>query len=38
MLLDGEGAWDAARVHVREFRFLAKLAADIADMHADILD
>ncbi len=38
VLLDGDGAWDAARVHVREFRFLAKLTADIADMHADILD
>ncbi len=38
MLLDTEGAWEAARVHVRQFRFLAKLAADIADMHADILD
>jgi molecular chaperone HscB len=38
VLLDSEGAWDAARVHVREFRFLTKLAADIADMHADILD
>ncbi len=38
VLLDNEGAWDAARVHVREFRFLAKLAAAIADMHADIVD
>jgi molecular chaperone HscB len=38
VLLDRENAWEAARVHVREFRFLAKLAADIADMHADILD
>jgi molecular chaperone HscB len=37
-LLDRDGAWEAARGHVREFRFLTKLAADIADMHADILD
>ncbi len=37
-MLDAEGAWDAARAPVRRFRFLAKLAADIADMHADVLD
>ncbi len=36
VLLDSEGAWDAARVHVREFRFLMKLAADIADMHGEL--
>ena len=38
VLLDRDCAWEAARVHVREFRFLTKLSADIADMHADILD
>ena len=37
-MLDTDGAWDAARAPVREFRFLAKLAADIADMRADVLD
>ncbi len=38
VLLDRDCAWEAARVHVREFRFLTKLAADVADMYADILD
>jgi molecular chaperone HscB len=33
-LLDVDGAWDAARVSVRELRFLAKLAADIDAMLA----
>jgi molecular chaperone HscB len=33
-LLDVEGAWDAARVAVRELRFLAKLAADVDAMLA----
>ena len=33
-LLDVDGAWDAARVAVRELRFLAKLAADIDAMLA----
>lgn len=37
-LLDTERAWDAARVHVREFRFLTKLAADIHAMQADLDD
>jgi molecular chaperone HscB len=37
-MLDTEGAWDAARMHVREFRFLAKLAADIDAMQADLPD
>ena len=34
--LDGESAWDAARADVRELRFLAKLAADIDDMQAEL--
>jgi molecular chaperone HscB len=33
-LLDVEGAWEAARVAVRELRFLAKLAADVDAMLA----
>jgi len=33
-LLDVDAAWDAARVTVRELRFLAKLAADIDGMLA----
>ena len=33
-LLDVEEAWDAARVTVRELRFLAKLAADVDGMLA----
>jgi molecular chaperone HscB len=33
-LLDVEAAWDAARVTVRELRFLAKLAADVDTMLA----
>ena len=33
-LLDIEGAWDPARVAVRELRFLAKLAADVDAMLA----
>jgi molecular chaperone HscB len=33
-LLDVEAAWDAARVTVRELRFLAKLAADVDAMLA----
>jgi molecular chaperone HscB len=33
-LLDVEGAWEAARVAVRELRFLAKLAADVDVMLA----
>ena len=33
-LLDVESAWDAARVTVRELRFLAKLAADVDAMLA----
>jgi molecular chaperone HscB len=33
-LLDIEGAWDSARVAVRELRFLAKLAADVDAMLA----
>jgi molecular chaperone HscB len=37
-MLDAECAWEAARIPVREFRFLAKLAADIGAMHGDLLD
>ena len=33
-LLDVDGAWDKARVAVRELRFLAKLAADVDAMLA----
>ncbi len=33
-LLDAEGAWEEARVAVRELRFLAKLAADVDAMLA----
>jgi molecular chaperone HscB len=36
--LDAESAWDAARSDVRELRFLAKLAADIDEMLAEIED
>ncbi len=36
--LDAEAAWDAARSDVRELRFLAKLAADIDEMQAEIED
>jgi molecular chaperone HscB len=36
VLLDIDGAWDAARMHVREFRFLSKLAADIDAMLAEL--
>ncbi len=36
VLLDTDCAWDAARMHVREFRFLAKLAADIDAMLAEL--
>ncbi len=35
-LLDGDGAWEKARSGVRELKFLAKLAADIDAMIADI--
>jgi molecular chaperone HscB len=28
-LLDGQGAWEAARMRVRELKFLGKLAADV---------
>jgi molecular chaperone HscB len=34
--LDAEGAFDAARDDVRQFRFLAKLAADIDEMEAEL--
>jgi molecular chaperone HscB len=34
--LDAEGAWDAARDDVREFRFLAKLASDIDEMQSEM--
>ena len=33
-LLDGDGAWAAARMPVRELRFLTKLQADIGAMAA----
>ncbi len=33
-LLDEKAAWDAARMTVRELRFLAKLAADVDGMLA----
>ncbi len=36
VMLDTERAWDAARMRVREFRFLAKLAADIEAMQAEL--
>jgi molecular chaperone HscB len=36
--LDAASDLAAARAQVREFRFLAKLAEDIADMHADLVD
>jgi molecular chaperone HscB len=35
-LLDADGAWDAARLRVRELRFLGKLAADIDTMLGDL--
>jgi molecular chaperone HscB len=38
VLLDTEGAWEAARTHVREFRFLDKLAADIETMQGELDD
>jgi molecular chaperone HscB len=34
--LDAEGAFDAAREDVRQFRFLAKLAADIDEMQMEL--
>ncbi len=37
-LLDADAAWDAARARVRELRFLAKLAADIDEMLAELDD
>jgi len=37
-LLDAEGAWEAARALARELRFLAKFAADIDAMLADLDD
>jgi molecular chaperone HscB len=36
MLLDADGAWDAARMHVRELKFLGKLAADIDAMLGEL--
>jgi len=35
-LLDTEAAWDAARMRVRELKFLGKLAADIDAMLAEL--
>jgi len=35
-LLDGDGDWNAARTAVRELTFLAKLAADIDAMQAEL--
>ena len=36
--LDAEQAYDEARTHVRELRFLSKLAADLDAMHAELVD
>lgn len=36
VLLDTEGAWDAARARVRELKFLQKLAADVDAMLAEL--
>ena len=36
LLLDADGAWDAARVRVRELKFLGKLAADIDAMLSEL--
>jgi molecular chaperone HscB len=35
-LLDSDGAWDAARMRVRELRFLGKLADDLDEMIAEM--
>ena len=35
-LLDADGAWDAARMRVRELKFLGKLAADIDAMLGEL--
>ena len=35
-LLDNDGAWDAARMRVRELKFLGKMAADIDAMLGDL--
>ncbi len=35
--LDGDGAWERARVQVRELRFLAKVAADLDTMITDLV-
>jgi molecular chaperone HscB len=35
-LLDGQGAWEAARARVRELKFLGKLAADIDNILAEL--
>jgi molecular chaperone HscB len=35
-MLDGDGAWERARAAVRELRFLAKVAADVDAMIADV--
>ena len=36
VLLDGDGAWDEARMRVRELKFLGKLAADIDAMLGEL--
>jgi molecular chaperone HscB len=35
-LLDGEGAWSAARIQVRELKFLGKFAADVDAMLGEL--
>ena len=35
-LLDGDGAWDEARMRVRELKFLGKLAADLDAMLGEL--
>ncbi len=37
-LLDGDGAWEAARMPVRELKFLTRLAADIDAMLGELDD